>query len=121
MTTAPKIEVFGLSDTGKVRADNQDSIRICKPDDPLNAVNGYLYGIADGMGGYSHGGVASALALTIFFESFYTGKPDKVSQSMRTAIQNANLGVYQHAVKQGSGRMGTTLTAVNVMGNRLHI
>ena len=122
MTTAgPKIEVFGLSNTGKVREDNQDAIRMCKADDPLNAAHGYLYGIADGMGGYSHGGVASTLALTIFFETFYTGKPGKIAPSMRNAVQSANLGVYQHAQKMNLGRMGTTLTAVNLAGNRLHI
>jgi protein phosphatase len=120
MTEAsPKIEVSGLSHTGKVREDNQDAIRMCKADDPLNAANGYLYAIADGMGGYSHGGVASTLALTVFFETFYTGKPGKIGQAMRSAIQSANLGVYQHAQKMG--RMGTTLTAINLAGNRLHI
>jgi serine/threonine protein phosphatase PrpC len=121
MTSAasPKIEVAGLSNTGKVREDNQDAIRMCKPDDPLNAANGYLYGIADGMGGYSHGGVASALALSVFFETFYTGKPGKTGQAMRNAIQSANIGVFQHAQKMG--RMGTTLTAVNLTGNKLHI
>src|SRR5258708_35687899 len=120
-TAAPKIEVYGLSHTGKVREDNQDAIRMCKADDPLNVANGYLYGIADGMGGYSHGGVASALALTVFFETFYTGKPGKIGPSIRNAIQSANLGVYQHAQKMNLGRMGTTLTAVNLAGNKLHI
>src|SRR5689334_8447936 len=120
MTEAsPKIEVSGLSHTGNVREDNQDAIRMCKADDPLNAASGYLYAIADGMGGYSHGGVASAMALTVFFETFYTGKPGKIPQAMRSAIQSANLGVYQHAQK--IGRMGTTLTAINLAGNRLHI
>src|SRR5258707_4873392 len=118
-TAAPKIEVYGLSHTGKVREDNQDAIRMCKADDPLNVANGYLYGIADGMGGYSHGGVASALALTVFFETFYAGKPGKTGQAMRNAIQSANIGVFQHAQKMG--RMGTTLTAVNLAGNKLYI
>jgi protein phosphatase len=120
MTTADaQIEVFGLSETGKVREDNQDSIRLCKHDDPLTASNGYLYGIADGMGGYSHGGIASATALTVFFETFYGSTPKKIGQAMRGAIQNANVGVFQQAQKLG--RMGTTLTAVNVAGNKLHI
>src|SRR5215475_5498028 len=119
MTSTASIVVSGLSHTGNVREDNQDSIRMCKLDDPLNADNGYLYAIADGMGGYSHGGVASAMALTLFFETFYTGKPGKTGQAMRSAIQSANLGVYQHA--QNIGRMGTTLTAITLVGNRLHI
>lgn len=113
------IEVSGLSNTGKVREDNQDAIRLCKHDDPLTAANGYLYGIADGMGGYSHGGVASTTALTIFFETFYGSTSKKIGQSMRNAIQSANVGVFQQAQKLG--RMGTTLTAVNLAGNKLHI
>src|SRR5215475_11853114 len=110
MTSTASIVVSGLSHTGNVREDNQDSIRMCKLDDPLNAVHGYLYGIADGMGGYSHGGVASALALESFFTTFYNNG-SAVPQSMRKGVQDANLNVYKRAQQMGVGRMGTTLTA----------
>jgi len=119
--TVPKLDVFELSHVGKVREDNQDSVRVCDPNDPINASCGYVYGIADGMGGYSHGGVASALALTTFFESFYRSTGNQIPQNMRKAVQDANLIVYQTSQRMGMVRMGTTLTAVNVVGDRLHL
>src|SRR5664279_3710222 len=106
--TVPKLDVFELSHVGKVREDNQDSVRICDPDEPMNASYGYVFGIADGMGGYSHGGVASALALSTFFESFYRSTSNQIPQNMRKAVQDANLSVYQMSQRMGMVRMGTT-------------
>jgi len=37
----------------------------------LLANGGHLFGIADGMGGYALGNLASSLALDIFFDTFY--------------------------------------------------
>lgn len=116
----PPIAAHGLSHVGKVREENQDAIHVCRPDDERSAHFGYLYAIADGMGGYEHGGIASTLALEKLFESFYTGQPTQPIQRLRSGIQNANLGVYQ-AAQRLQARMGTTLTAVCIMGNRAHI
>ncbi|MFZ1080896.1 MAG: protein phosphatase 2C domain-containing protein [Candidatus Kryptoniota bacterium] len=116
-----EIESFSFSHVGKVRKDNQDSIRLCNPNDDLTAVAGHLYGVADGMGGYAHGGVASSLALETFFETFYAANGVSPLQKFRVGIQNANLSVYQTAQRLNAGSMGTTLTAVNVVGHDLHI
>ncbi|HLY27745.1 MAG TPA: protein phosphatase 2C domain-containing protein [Aggregatilineales bacterium] len=118
-TTVPKIAAFGLSDTGKVREDNQDALKLCEEDEPTTSDFGYVFAIADGMGGYSHGGIASATALSAFFGRVYSGNPGQVDQRMRKAIQEANVGVYQQAVRLGVRRMGTTLTAVSILGNRM--
>jgi protein phosphatase len=117
---APGIEAHGLTDTGPVRQDNQDAIRFCHPDDGLAARHGHLYGIADGMGGFSHGGIASALALEVLFKTFYAhqGTP---RERLRQSVQDANLGIYQMAARMGAGRMGTTLTAVHLAGHTLHV
>ena len=82
--------------------------------------HGYLYAIADGMGGYEHGGLASATALETFFTTFYSGHPSKAARNMRQGVQAANLAVYQTAQQLGA-RMGTTLTAVNLIDNQLHV
>jgi len=114
------IASFGCTGVGNVRQDNQDAMRFCREDD-LTAAHGHLYGIADGMGGYAHGAVASSLALELFFETFYKSNGIAMPQKLRTAVQNANVGVYQAAQRIGAGKMGSTLTAVNFSGDRLSI
>jgi PPM family protein phosphatase len=118
---APLIASYILSDVGKYRDDNQDAIRVCQPDDPMNNTCGYLYAIADGMGGYAHGGVASTLALDTFFSQVYSNGSSNISGTMKKALDAANLSVYQEARRLGAGRMGTTLTAVNIVGDTMHI
>src|SRR5262245_55552453 len=112
------IAAYGHTHGGNVRPENQDAIRLFQPDDELG--HGSLYGVADGMGGYEHGGVASILALETFFDSFYGGHTSKPLQNMRQSMENANLAVFQAAQRLGA-RMGTTLTVVNVVGQQLVI
>lgn len=116
-----EIGSYSYTHVGRVREDNQDSMRLCNPVDELTRTDGHLYAIADGMGGYAHGGVASSLALQTFFETFYAANGVSPSQKLRIGVQNANLSVYQTAQRLGAGRMGTTLTAVNIVGRNLHI
>jgi len=120
-TDAVEIESHSLSHVGKVRRDNQDAVRLCDPNDEFSAAAGHLYGIADGMGGYAHGGVASSLALQTFFETFYAADGASPLQKFRVSIQNANLSVYQTAQRMAAGRMGTTLTAVNIIAKKIYV
>jgi len=116
-----QIAAYGQSHIGKVRADNQDAIRSYEPDNDMAIqTHGYVYAIADGMGGYEHGGVASSTALETFFTSFYAGHPSKSSRNMRQSVQAANLAVYQMAQRMGA-RMGTTLSAINLIDRQLHV
>jgi serine/threonine protein phosphatase PrpC len=116
-----EIESYGLTHVGKVREDNQDAIRICDPNDEFTPLYGHLFGIADGMGGYAHGGIASNLALTTFFDTFYASNGISIPQKLRLGVQNANLSVYQTARRMNVGRMGTTLTALNLVDHKLHL
>jgi PPM family protein phosphatase len=122
MEATPAIVAHGRSVTGNVREDNQDAIQICDPDAPLTVDHGPLYAIADGMGGYEHGGLASATALRALWETFYGATNSTSSpRKLRQGVERANLGVYQTAQRMGAVRMGTTLTAVNLVGNHLHV
>jgi protein phosphatase len=115
------IDSFSFSHVGKVRKENEDSVRLCDPDDEFTAVNGHLYGIADGMGGYALGNKASSLAIETFFDTFYDSNGATPVQKIKAGMQNANLSIYQTAQKLGVGRMGTTLTTINIAGNSLYI
>ena len=61
---------FYLTDVGKVRDHNEDSVIIIK-----NHNNDYLMAVADGMGGHRAGEVASSIAISYlskqFMDNFY--------------------------------------------------
>lgn len=116
-----KIESYGFTHAGRVRKENEDSLRLCNPEDEFTAATGHLYCIADGMGGYALGSKASSLAIETFFDTFYDSDGATPMQKFRAGMQNANLSVYQTAQKLGVGRMGTTLTAINLIGNSLYV
>ncbi len=116
----PEIQSSGLSVIGPVREDNQDAIHL--PDLENRNGSGLWFAVADGMGGYAHGGIASLLALkalsnTLTAQNGHTPIP----RTLRRAVETANLQVYQKSQQLGAGRMGTTLTAAYILGNRLHL
>jgi len=117
----PALEVHALTDTGQVRTDNQDAIRSCHPGVEQTARLGHLFALADGMGGFAHGGVASTLALEILFKTYYASEGSSPLQRLRKGVQDANIGVHQAATAKGVGRMGTTLTAVHLQGHSLNV
>lgn len=115
----PKIESGGLSVIGPVREDNQDTI--CLSDDEHPVGHGLLYAIADGMGGYAHGGMASLMALESIYHAVAGHASGSISRSLQRGVEAANLKIYQKAQKLSVGRMGTTLTAAYVFGNTLYL
>jgi PPM family protein phosphatase len=111
------------SDVGPVRDENQDTTRLFTPADPLmGETHGSLLAIADGMGGYARGGLASVTAIEMFFETFYHEQPGAARlQSLRRAVEQANLAVHQASFRLNAGQMGTTLTVANIAGDRLYL
>ena len=100
---------FYLTDAGKVRDHNEDSVTIISNDD-----GNYLMAIADGMGGHSAGEVASSIAISYlgnhFKESFLNmSKVDAVNW-IRDAVNEINTLIFQHEKTHPESKgMGTTL------------
>lgn len=115
----PEIESSSLSVIGPVREDNQDSIRLSDEDHPVGP--GLLFALADGMGGYAHGGMASLLALESFSSVLASHNGSPVPKTLERAVEAANLQVYQKAQQMDAGRMGTTLIAAYVFGDMLYL
>ena len=117
----PHIEIHGFSHVGKVREENQDAIRLCSQEEHPLGTLGHLFGIADGMGGYSNGAMASDIALSALFETVYQDSRAPVAQRLRQGVQNANTQIIQTVMKERLPPMGTTLTAVHLHGRTLHL
>ena len=100
---------FYLTDAGKVRSHNEDSVIIVK-----NQNDDYLMAIADGMGGHSAGEVASSIAIgylgKYFKETFLNmSKVDAVNW-IRDSFSEINTLIFQHEKTHPESKgMGTTL------------
>jgi protein phosphatase len=127
MTLRSKIRLVGTTDTGKVREHNEDTIAT---DSDIG-----LLVLADGMGGYNAGEVASGIAvktvlnlireqveredLTVLDRETGMSRPSII---LRDAIHRANKIIYQTARSQPQCEgMGTTIVAALFFDNKVSI
>ena len=117
------MKFFGLTDIGKTRKQNQDSIFIC---DDFENVKYFI--IADGMGGVNGGEIASATAISAIKsyidENIYDMElvEDQINNLIWGAISRANKEIYEIAEKNEAYKgMGTTVILAITFGNRVYI
>lgn len=99
--TEPVFFGAGLTHVGLVRESNEDSI--------LTDPSGLLWAVADGMGGYGHGDVAS----DIVTQQLSQVEDDmSATPALRASLQAAHKTIQVRATEPGMGRMGATAVAV---------
>lgn len=115
-----KCDFFSLTDPGRVRANNEDAIAV------VPAMG--LVVLADGMGGYNAGEVASTLATHAVTDRFDRLWPDAAPCPLRVmplvldAMLSANRAVFEAAQTDPDHRgMATTLLTAVFQRNRLTI
>jgi serine/threonine protein phosphatase PrpC len=119
------IEITSATDPGMVRSHNEDSVA-------AHAANGLVV-LADGMGGYNAGEVASGMATTVIVTEMQqalakvrpydidpkTGK-QIAARLVREQVLKANTSIYQAAQSQPQyAGMGTTLVVCLFYDNRV--
>ena len=117
------IKAYAKSDIGKVREINQDYYYLS---DSLDEVQ--LYMLADGMGGYNGGEIASELAILAakgYIENNFkeiNKDKDSILQLVGSSMEYANMVVYEKSKenKELEG-MGTTLEICLIYNNRAFI
>ncbi len=140
--------VFGISDVGKVRKHNEDSflvaqlersMRVYQSTRPVNdgskvkgPPQGWLFMVADGMGGHAAGEVASAMTVDALARYAFTLMPWMLPRSkddsrvlahgLREAVKQCQQQVRQAAATgEGKHGMGTTLTMAYVTWPNLFV
>ena len=114
---------FASSDIGKAREINQDYYSIPKPEDSLQ-----LFILADGMGGYNGGEIASSLA-TASAKSYIENNFDKIEHNkeailelIKNAIEYANMVVFEKSKQEPNLEgMGTTLDICFIYNNKVYV
>ncbi len=117
------MRVFAKSDIGKAREMNQDYYYISTPEEKIN-----LYILADGMGGYKGGEIASKIATTTV-KSYIESNFEKISYDkeeilklIKSAIEYANMVVYEKSKENEELEgMGTTLEVCLIYNNKAYI
>jgi PPM family protein phosphatase len=142
------VDAFGITDRGRVREKNEDqfliadlersvnlrqsSVRAPLGATPVEAPQGTLLMVADGMGGYGHGEVASSVAVQAMTRYALAVMPwlvrhgeaseEELGRALSEALQHCHQSVQGTALREGlDQRMGTTLTLAYVTWPELHI
>src|SRR3954468_7023436 len=105
MDLTQTLEIVSSTDPGMVRSHNEDSVA-------SDAANGIVV-LADGMGGYNAGEVASGMATTVIVTEMQqllaTGQPNAIDQAtqqsvatqlVREQVLKANTSIYQASQSQ---------------------
>ncbi|MEI8212424.1 MAG: protein phosphatase 2C domain-containing protein [Planctomycetota bacterium] len=143
---AIRVESFGLTDRGMVRPENQDQFLIAElsrvmrlrsssfPLEPGSLLSGdtlgYLFMVADGMGGHRAGNEASTLAIQYFLASILNrvrwdtpakaGDDSRLVDDLREMLHEAHdLLVKKSEREKSLSGMGTTLTMAYVVWPRM--
>lgn len=120
-----KPEVFGLTEVGG-RENNEDNFALYDESSPLfKPERGYLYCMADGMGGHKAGKTASKIAvqkMQEYYSELHTVSDDaSIADLLRKLFIEANEEVISRSESDEQYRnMGTTLTVAVVKDQMLY-
>ncbi len=117
------VNVWGQTDIGKSRTENQDSIffaskRFADLGSRQLVENGYLMAVADGVGGQIGGREASSFVVTSLADAYYALLAKDIASHLQDSIQRANEQAQQLVSHKNSA---STLVCCVIDGDQLHI
>ncbi len=140
MNPIRNVRIYGLSDVGCVREENEDGFtvrRMGRNEGGLNEARLYefkgeddiLAAVSDGMGGADSGEVASRMSLTLLSQSLAehcetlrNATPSELVRVLETALGQANEAIFAKAREIASGKgMGATMTALYIKGDVMYL
>jgi serine/threonine protein phosphatase PrpC len=141
------VQACGRTDRGRLRESNEDQFAVAElarilrvnqtsltgPGERIDATRANLFVVADGMGGYTGGEVASQIAVHTVEESLLNSlkwflgnhrgdQSQDVASSLQAAVEEANSRVHEASdPKPELRRMGSTLTLAFQYGRELFV
>src|ERR1700733_5138915 len=109
------LEFVERTDVGRVRDHNEDYLGYASPATPAQVrTHGWLFVLADGVGGQEKGEVASKTAVECMVDGFHSSKDgESHSAVLQRLVQEANHRIFEAALNGGraSAGMATTIVA----------
>ena len=122
-TALLEVEFAQLSDRGCVRENNEDYLGSSLPATPAQArTHGWLFALADGVGGQEQGQVAARVAVEKLLAGFQSAPKDEpLTSLLKRLAQAANAHVYEAGHAAGPARiaMATTIVACALRFDRV--
>jgi PPM family protein phosphatase len=119
------VEFAELSDVGRVRKGNEDYLGHALPAEQEDVrARGWLFALADGVGGHDLGEVASHTAIEGVLAGFRNASPGEPHPGLLTRlVRDANTRVIDagHAAKSGGISMATTIVACALRYDRVAV
>ena len=117
-----ELEFAELTDVGKVREHNEDFLGHAAPANSAASNQGWLFALADGVGGQDRGEVASRLAVETLVSGFREVRVNESpSACLQRLVQAANLKIYEAATGHGGSNMCTTIVACLLRYDRVAV
>ena len=106
---APVFFGAGMTHSGAIREKNEDAI--------LTDPSGSLWAVADGMGGYGNGDVASDIVIECL-----STVPDDVlaGPALQARLEEANRRIRAHSLEACTGNIGATVVAMMIQNSVAH-
>jgi PPM family protein phosphatase len=118
-----ELEFAQASDCGRVRDHNEDYLGCVLPEVPEgNGFHGWLFALADGVGGQEQGEVASRMAVETLLAGFRRApRGEQLRSLLPRLVQSANEKVYEAGLDSGpaGAAMATTLVACALRHDRV--
>jgi len=119
------LEFVERTDVGRVRDHNEDYLGYVSPTTPAQVrTHGWLFVLADGVGGQEKGEVASKTAVESMRAGFHIAKDgESHSAVLQRLVQQANTFVFEAAVTGGrdTAGMATTIVACALRYDRVSV
>lgn len=110
------LEIGRKTDVGRIRVANEDSMG------DLPVEGGHVFIVADGMGGYRGGAIASSLVVEAIEEYFLDTEVLDPHKALRESIFTANERIYLRGKQDEElSRMGSTCVLALITDDRLHL
>jgi serine/threonine protein phosphatase PrpC len=117
------VEFTELSDPGRVRGHNEDFLGHASPVTPAQAnTHGWVFALADGVGGNDYGEVASRTAVETLLSGFHAAPAGEPPGALLSRlVKDANSRILEIGMSNASSgrKMATTLVACALRHDRL--